>query len=185
MNRILIADDDKAICTVLSHAVRKRGWEPITTHHGDTLLDWVREGKGDVVITDVRMPVGIGHQNGLDLLPDIRKARPDLPVIVISGVDELDSVVRCLEMGAADYLPKTVDPAILRARITSSLARKRLHDAERDAVERQAATNEVLAIMSRSVFERDVVLSAIVDIACWKDWPARSDDATAPSASPS
>ena len=59
---------------------------------------------------------------------------------MISGVDELDSVVRCLEMGAADYLPKTVDPAILAARIASSLARKRLHDAEREAVDRQAAT---------------------------------------------
>ena len=68
-------------------------------------------------------------------------------------------------MGATSYLPKTGYPANLRARIASSLARKRLHDAEREAVERQAATNEVLAIMSRSVFDRDVVLKAIVEAA--------------------
>ena len=65
-------------------------------------------------------------------------------------------------MGAADYLPKTVNPAILEARIASSLARKRLHDAEREAVDRQGATNEVLAIMSRSAFNLQVVLEAVV-----------------------
>jgi adenylate cyclase len=65
-------------------------------------------------------------------------------------------------MGAADYLPKTVDPAILKARIASSLARKRLHDAEREAIDRQGATNEVLAIMSRSAFDLQVVLDAVV-----------------------
>jgi len=106
------------------------------------------------------MPNLDGHATLAQLKAD--DALRDLPVIVISGVDELDSVVRCLQMGAADYLPKSVDPAILEARIGSSLARKRLHDAERDAVDRQAANNEVLAIMSRSVFDLQVVLDAVV-----------------------
>ena len=68
--------------------------------------------------------------NGHDTLAALKAddALRDLPVIVISSVDELASVVRCIEMGAADYLPKTVDPAILRARIGSSLAQKRLRD---------------------------------------------------------
>ena len=70
---ILIADDDKAICTVLSHAVKRRGWEPLITHHGETLMEWVRAGKGDVVVTDVRMPVGEGYVNGIDLLPVTRR----------------------------------------------------------------------------------------------------------------
>jgi adenylate cyclase len=117
----------------------------------------------DVILLDIVMPVMDGYETLAALAAD--PVLRQLPVIVITGVDELDSVVRCLEMGAADYLPKSVDPAILRARIASSLARKRLHDAERQAVERQAATNEVLAIMSRSVFDRDAVLKAIVDTA--------------------
>jgi class 3 adenylate cyclase len=116
-----------------------------------------------VVLLDIVMP----EMDGYEVLAALRDdpALRHLPVIVISGVDELDSVVRCLEMGAADYLPKTVDPAILQARIASSLARKRLHDAEREAIERQAATNEVLAIMSRSAFELDAVLEAAIGAA--------------------
>ena len=118
---ILIADDDKAICTVLSHAARRRGWEPMTTHHGDTLLDWVREGKGDVVITDVRMPVGEAHESGLDLLPDIHKLRPGLPVIVISAQNTLTTAVRAGEMGAYEYLPKPFDLNVLLEYIEKSL----------------------------------------------------------------
>ena len=80
------------------------------------------------------MPVMDGYETLAALAAD--PALRHIPVIVITGVDELDSVVRCLAMGAADYLPKTVDPAILQARIASSLARKRLHDAEREAIDK-------------------------------------------------
>ena len=103
---ILIADDDKAICTVLAHAVGKRGWKSQVTHHGETLMEWVREGLGDVVITDVRMPVSEPWQTGLDMLPEIRKIRKDLPVIVISAQNTLITAVRANELGAYEYLPK-------------------------------------------------------------------------------
>lgn len=118
---ILIADDDKAICTVISHAIRRRGWEPMATHHGETLLDWVRQGKGDVVITDVRMPVGEEHQTGLDLLPDIRKVRPDLPVIVISAQNTLMTAVRANQVGAYEFVPKPFDLNVLLEHVEKSL----------------------------------------------------------------
>jgi len=120
---ILIADDDKAICTVLSHAVRRRGWEPLVTHHGGTLLDWARQGRGDVIITDVRMPVAEPHTSGLDLLPDIRKARPDLPVIVISAQNTLSTAVHANDAGAYEYMPKPFDLNVLLDHVEKSLER--------------------------------------------------------------
>jgi adenylate cyclase len=164
--RVLVVDDTPFNRQLLARLLRGLGHEPIEAGNGREALERLRDpdaGSIDVILLDIVMPEMDGYETLAALAAD--PALRQLPVIVISGVDELDSVVRCLEMGAADYLPKTVDPAILKARITSSLARKRLHDVERDAVERQAATNEVLAIMSRSVFDRDVVLKAIVEAA--------------------
>jgi two-component system, NtrC family, nitrogen regulation response regulator GlnG len=118
---ILIADDDKAICTVLTHAVRKRGWDVMTTHRGETLMEWVEQGVGDVVITDVRMPVGDAHRTGLDLLPDIRLIRPELPVIVISAQNTLMTAVRANEVGAYEFVPKPFDLNVLMEHVEKSL----------------------------------------------------------------
>ncbi len=120
---ILIADDDQAICTVLSHAMRRRGWEPMTTHHGDTLLEWVRQGRGDVVVTDVRMPVGEAHTNGLTLLPDIHKLRPGLPVIVISAQNTLSTAVAANQVGAYEFVAKPFDLNVLLEHVEKSLVR--------------------------------------------------------------
>jgi class 3 adenylate cyclase/CheY-like chemotaxis protein len=161
--RILVVDDTPFNRQLLSRLLKRIGHEPVEATNGREALERVRDVDAppiDVILLDILMPEMDGYETLSALAAD--PALRHLPVIVISGVDELDSVVRCLEMGAADYLPKSVDPAILQARIASSLARKRLHDAEREAVERQAATNEVLAIMSRSAFDREVVLGAIV-----------------------
>jgi len=161
--RILVVDDTGFNRQLLARLLKGLGHEPVEAGDGREALERLRQADAppiDVILLDILMPVMDGYETLAALAAD--PALRHLPVIVITGVDELDSVVRCLEMGAADYLPKTVDPAILQARITSSLARKRLHDAEREAVERQAATNEVLAIMSRSAFDREVVLGAIV-----------------------
>jgi adenylate cyclase len=164
--RVLVVDDTPFNRQLLGRLLRGLGHEPVEAGDGREALERLRDPDAapiDVILLDIVMPVMDGYETLAALAAD--PVLRQLPVIVITGVDELDSVVRCLEMGAADYLPKSVDPAILRARIASSLARKRLHDAERQAVERQAATNEVLAIMSRSVFDRDAVLKAIVDTA--------------------
>ncbi|HEV8488919.1 MAG TPA: response regulator [Candidatus Limnocylindrales bacterium] len=161
--RILVVDDTPFNRQLLGRLLRRIGHEPVDAENGREALARLRNIEAppiDVILLDIVMPEMDGYETLAELAAD--PALRHLPVIVISGVDELDSVVRCLEMGAADYLPKSVDPAILQARIASSLARKRLHDAELEAVERQAATNEVLAIMSRSAFDREVVLGAIV-----------------------
>jgi adenylate cyclase len=161
--RILVVDDTAFNRQLLGRLLRGIGHEPVDAEDGQQALDRLRDPEQppiDVILLDILMPVMDGYQTLAAIASD--PALRHLPVIVITGVDELESAVRCLEMGAADYLPKTVDPAILQARIASSLARKRLHDAEVAAVDRQSATNEVLAIMSRSAFDLQVVLDAAV-----------------------
>ena len=102
---ILIADDDRAIRTVLSQALGRLGHEVHTTGHAATLWRWIEEGTGDLVITDVVMP----DENGLDLIPRIRKLRPNLRVIVMSAQNTLLTAVKAAERGAFDYLPKPFD----------------------------------------------------------------------------
>ena len=121
---ILIADDDKAICTVLSHAVTRRGWTPRVVHDGEALLKLAESGEGDVVITDVRMPVGEAGKDGLDLLPALATIRPELPVIVISAQNTLMTAVRANQVGAYEYLPKPFDLDVLISHIEKSLEKK-------------------------------------------------------------
>lgn len=102
---VLVADDDRSIRTVITQALRRAGFDVQATGQGKTLWQWVARGEGDLVITDVVMP----DENGLDLVPRIRAARPDLNVIVISAQNTLMTAVRAAEQGAFDYLPKPFD----------------------------------------------------------------------------
>ena len=102
---ILVADDDRAIRTVLSQALGREGHEVRTTGNAATLWQWVQDGQGDLVITDVVMP----DENGLDLIPRIRKMRPALRVIVMSAQNTLLTAVKANERGAFEYLPKPFD----------------------------------------------------------------------------
>ena len=103
--RILIADDDRAVRTVMERALRRDGHETKATGNAATLWSWVAEGEGDLVITDVAMPDG----DGLDLLPRIGARRPDLPVIVVSARGTLMTAVKAAQSGAYDYLAKPFD----------------------------------------------------------------------------
>jgi two-component system, NtrC family, nitrogen regulation response regulator GlnG len=102
---ILIADDDTAIRTVLNQALARAGYAPRATGNAATLWRWVSQGEGDVVITDVVMP----DENAFDLIPRIKKLRPDLPVIVMSAQNTLMTALSAAEKGAYEYLPKPFD----------------------------------------------------------------------------
>jgi adenylate cyclase len=139
--RILVVDDTDMNRRLLRRLLETIGHEVEEAGDGNEALERLRRADApdiDVILLDLEMPGLNGHDTLAALKAD--EALRDLPVIVISSIDELASVVRCIEAGAADYLPKTVDPAILRARIGSSLAQKRLRDNERslvDTIERQ------------------------------------------------
>ena len=102
---ILVADDDAAIRTVLNQALSRAGYEVRSTGNAATLWRWVSQGDGDLVITDVVMP----DENAFDLIPRIRKARPDLPIIVMSAQNTFMTAIRASERGAYEYLPKPFD----------------------------------------------------------------------------
>ena len=131
--RVLVVDDTPFNRRLLVRLLETIGHEAVEAEDGSEALARLRDDAAppiDVVLLDIVMPGMDGYQT-LEALKDDAGLR-DTPVIVITGVDELDSVVRCIRMGAADYLPKTVDPEILRARIEASLAQKRLRDNEHE-----------------------------------------------------
>src|ERR1700747_2985806 len=102
---ILVADDDAAIRTVLNQALSRAGYEVRSTGNAATLWRWVSQGEGDLVITDVVMP----DENAFDLVPRIKKIRPDLPVIIMSAQNTFMTAIRASERGAYEYLPKPFD----------------------------------------------------------------------------
>src|ERR1700676_5033375 len=104
-HNILIADDDASIRLVLCQAFSRLGYQVRATSNVATLLKWVTEGEGDLVITDVVMP----DENVFDVLPRIRKQRPRLPVIVMSAQNTLLTAISAAEGGVFDYMPKPFD----------------------------------------------------------------------------
>lgn len=118
---ILVADDDRTIRTVLTQALTRAGCKVHATSSLTTLLRWVEEGKGDLVISDVVMPDG----NGLEMLPKISAERPGLPVIVISAQNTIMTAIQAAEAEAYDYLPKPFDLPDLMKRAARALEHKR------------------------------------------------------------
>ncbi len=118
---VLVADDDRTIRTVLTQALTRAGCKVHATSSLTTLMRWVEEGKGDLVISDVMMPDG----NGLEALPEISKLRPGLPVIVISAQNTIMTAIQAAEAEAYDYLPKPFDLPDLMKRSARALDIKR------------------------------------------------------------
>lgn len=118
---VLVADDDRTIRTVLTQALTRAGCKVHATSSLMTLMRWVEEGKGDLVISDVIMPDG----NGLEALPRISRVRPGLPVIVISAQNTIMTAIQAAEAEAFDYLPKPFDLPDLMKRSARALDSKR------------------------------------------------------------
>ncbi|HWL81844.1 MAG TPA: nitrogen regulation protein NR(I) [Roseomonas sp.] len=114
---ILVADDDRAIRTVLSQALGRAGYTVRATSSAATLWRWVEEGAGDLVITDVVMP----DENGLDLVPRIKRVRPELRVVVMSAQSTFMTAVKAAQRGAFEYLPKPFDLKELLAVVARAL----------------------------------------------------------------
>jgi adenylate cyclase len=152
----LIVDDSMVNRKLLARHLASLGIDSREATDGRSGLDLLRGAGEDVavVLLDVVMPEMDGYETLAAIKAD--EALRHIPVIMISGVDELDSVVRCIELGATDYLPKPFDPAILAARIRASLAGKRLHDLEVEYAARQA---ELLRTIQRQKQELSRFLS--------------------------
>ncbi len=116
---ILVADDDAAIRTVLNQALARAGYEVRSTGTASALWRWIAAGEGDLVVTDVVMP----DENAFDVLPRIKKLRPDLPIIVMSAQNTFMTAIKASERGAYEYLPKPFDLKELMAIVARALSR--------------------------------------------------------------
>ncbi len=139
---ILVCDDDAAIRTVLNQALGRAGYDVRTTANAAGLWRWIAQGEGNLVITDVILP----DENAFDLLPRIKRLRPDLPVVVMSAQNNILTAITATERGAYEYLPKPFDLKELTAIVQRALAapgRKR-------ATAETEATDERLPLIGRS-----------------------------------
>jgi len=125
---LLVVDDNEENRDVLARRLQKQGHWAVTASSGQEALDALADQPFDLVLLDIMMPDMDGYEVLSRIKSDPKTQR--LPVIMISALDETDSVVRCIEMGAADYLPKPFDPILLRARVGASLREKRARDRE-------------------------------------------------------
>src|SRR5580693_1717142 len=148
--KILIADDDSSIRLVLSQAFSRLGYQVRATGNATTLLKWITDGEGDLVVTDVVMP----DENVFDVLPRIRKHRPKLPVIVISAQNTLLTAVNAAELGVFDYIPKPFDLDDITMTARRALARPA--DPEAARAQARAVRDERLPLIGRSAPMQDV-----------------------------
>ena len=127
-NPLLIVDDNEINRDVLARQLGRQGHATAVAENGREALEMVGEREFDLMLLDIMMP----EMNGYEVLQNLKADQRlrDIPVIMISALDEIETVVRCIELGAEDYLPKPFDPVLLRARIGACLEKKRLRDAE-------------------------------------------------------
>ena len=147
--RLLVVDDNKVNRLLLTRSLELQGHRVATAENGRLALELLRREPFDLLLLDIEMP----EMNGFEVLEQLKADRQlrDLPVIVTSVIEGLDNVVRCIELGAEDYLHKPVNPVLLKARIGASLEKKRLRDQQKELV-RRFATSEVAQDLDASGF---------------------------------
>ena len=148
-SRLLVADDNKVNRLLLSRSLEQLGHRVASAENGRIALDMLRRESFDLLLLDMEMPEMSGFEVLEQMAADLQLR--DLPVIVTSSLEGVAHVARCIELGADDYLPKPVNPVLLRARVGSSLEKKRLRD-QQSALVRRFATSEVADDLQRSGF---------------------------------
>src|SRR5438552_979118 len=147
--RLLVVDDNKVNRLLLARNLELQGHHVATAENGRVALEMLRREAFDLLLLDIEMPEMNGFQVLEKLVNDLQLR--DLPVIVTSSLEGLDNVVRCIELGAEDYLTKPVNPVLLKARIGAGLEKKRLRDQQKELV-RRFATPEVAQDLQESGF---------------------------------
>jgi len=150
---ILVVDDNRMNRLKLSRGLEQQGHTVALAENGRQALEMVRADSFDVMLLDIIMPEMDGYQVLGQMKSD--STLRDVPVIVISALDEMDSIVRCIRMGAEDYLPKPFDPVLLKARISASLEKKRLRDQEVEYLRNVALVTNAAAAVESATFEPD------------------------------
>ena len=148
LGTVIVADDDASIRTVLNHALARAGFLVRTTGNAATLWRWASAGEGDIVITDVVMP----DENAFELLPKLKKLRPDLPVIVMSAQNTLMTAINATEVGAYEYLPKPFDLNEMVGVVKRAMQSKSTSKPEGD----RESTSNALPIVGRSAAMQEI-----------------------------
>jgi len=147
--RLLVVDDNKVNRLLLGRGLEQQGHTVSFAENGLQALEKVRSQPFDIILLDIQMPEMDGYQVLEQITSDLNLR--DIPVIMTTAMEELDSVVKCIELGAEDYLTKPVNPVLLRARVNASLEKKRLRDQQRELISK-FATAEVAEDLQESGF---------------------------------
>jgi two-component system nitrogen regulation response regulator GlnG len=174
---ILIADDDSAIRTVLNQALGRAGYDVRTTGTASGLWRWVAAGEGNLVITDIVLP----DENGFDLIPRLKRIRPELPVVVMSAQNTILTAIAAAEHGAFDYLPKPFDLKELIAIVSRALSRpeKKRDPAPGEAddrlpiIGRSPAMQEIYRVIAR-LTQSDLTVTIMGESGTGKELVARA-----------